>query len=141
VELRNRKSPVRLFFISIKESRVDKIDFRQIRVPRPMTEAAIPVEVGHVNGRGMVSRAGDFRLVRLCGLLGGGQHDGTQLGEETREMTASRARPALGREIAVVLAAKLVLLTCLYFAFFAPSQRPASDSAAVAAKLLDVPPK
>lgn len=41
------------------------------------------------------------------------------------------------RDIAVVLAAKLVLLTCLYFAFFSPSHRPLADSAAVSARLLD----
>jgi hypothetical protein len=45
-------------------------------------------------------------------------------------------RARLWRDIAVVLTAKLVLLTCLYFAFFSPSHRPAADSAAVSERLL-----
>jgi len=46
------------------------------------------------------------------------------------------ARPHLGREIAIVLTVKLILLTCLYVAFFGPSHRPAADAAAVSARLL-----
>ena len=46
-------------------------------------------------------------------------------------------RPRLWRDIAIVLAAKLVLLTGLYAAFFSPSHRPAADTAAVSARLLD----
>jgi hypothetical protein len=46
-------------------------------------------------------------------------------------------RPRLWQDIAIVLAAKLVLLTCLYFAFFGPSHRPVADSATVSARLLD----
>jgi hypothetical protein len=45
-------------------------------------------------------------------------------------------RPRLWRDIAVVLAAKLVLLTCLYVAFFAPSHRPPADTAAVTEHML-----
>lgn len=45
----------------------------------------------------------------------------------------------LWRDIAVVLAAKMVLLTCLYFAFFTPSHRPAADAAAVSARLVGHP--
>lgn len=40
------------------------------------------------------------------------------------------------REIAVVLAAKLVLLTCLYIAFFGPSHRVHADAQTVAARIL-----
>ncbi|HUO98993.1 MAG TPA: hypothetical protein VMU01_10010 [Rhizomicrobium sp.] len=46
-------------------------------------------------------------------------------------------RLLLWQDIALVLAAKLVLLTCLYVAFFSPSHRPAADAAAVSARLLD----
>jgi len=45
-------------------------------------------------------------------------------------------RPRLWKDIAVVLAAKVVLLTGLYFAFFSPSHRTVADEAAVSAKLL-----
>jgi hypothetical protein len=45
-------------------------------------------------------------------------------------------RPHLWRDIAVVLAAKFVLMTCLYVAFFSPPHRPAVDSAAVSERLL-----
>lgn len=45
-------------------------------------------------------------------------------------------RPTLWKDIAVVMAAKVVLLACLYFAFFSPSHRTVADSAAVSAKLL-----
>jgi hypothetical protein len=45
-------------------------------------------------------------------------------------------RPHLWRDIAVVLAAKVVLLTCLYLAFFSPSHRIVADPAAVTARLL-----
>jgi hypothetical protein len=58
--------------------------------------------------------------------------DETDLGWEEGHMK----RPRLWRDIAVVLAAKLVLLTCLYVAFFAPSHRPAADAAAVSERLL-----
>jgi len=51
-------------------------------------------------------------------------------------MKLSPRRPALRREIAVLLAAKLVLLTCLYFVFFGPSTRPHTDARAVSAHLL-----
>jgi len=45
-------------------------------------------------------------------------------------------RPRLGREIATVLAIKVVLLTGLFFAFFSPSHRTVADPAAVSAHLL-----
>lgn len=45
-------------------------------------------------------------------------------------------RPHLWKDITIVLAAKLVLLTCLYIAFFSPSHRIVADSAAVATRLL-----
>jgi hypothetical protein len=45
-------------------------------------------------------------------------------------------RPHLWRDIAVVLTAKFVLLTCLYLAFFSPPHRPAADAAAVSERLL-----
>jgi hypothetical protein len=43
----------------------------------------------------------------------------------------------LWREIAILLAAKLVALTCLYFLFFGPSHRPLADAGAVSARILD----
>lgn len=45
-------------------------------------------------------------------------------------------RPHLWKDIAVVLTAKVVLLTCLYFAFFSPSHRIVVNSAAVSDRLL-----
>ncbi|MDE2181591.1 MAG: hypothetical protein KGJ78_01080 [Alphaproteobacteria bacterium] len=42
----------------------------------------------------------------------------------------------LWREIAVVLTAKLILLTGLYIAFFSPSHRPNADTGAVYARLV-----
>jgi hypothetical protein len=45
-------------------------------------------------------------------------------------------RPRLWKDIAAVLALKVVLLACLYLAFFSPSHRPASDTAAVSNRLL-----
>jgi hypothetical protein len=60
--------------------------------------------------------------------------DGTKLGEEERQM--SIRRPLLWREIAILLAAKLLALTCLYFLFFGPSHRPLADAAAVSAQIL-----
>ncbi len=45
-------------------------------------------------------------------------------------------RQFLWKDIAIVLAAKLVLLTGLYVAFFSPSHRITADTAAVSAKLL-----
>jgi hypothetical protein len=45
-------------------------------------------------------------------------------------------RPHLWKDIAVVLAAKVVLLTGLYVAFFSPSHRVVADTAAVSARLL-----
>ena len=46
-------------------------------------------------------------------------------------------RPHLWRDIVIVLTVKLILLTCLYVAFFGPSHRPDTDAAAVSAKLLN----
>jgi len=40
------------------------------------------------------------------------------------------------RDITVLLAAKVVMLTCLYLLFFGPSHCPPADSAAVAARVL-----
>ncbi len=45
-------------------------------------------------------------------------------------------RPHLWKDIAVVLTAKAVLLTCLYVAFFSPSHRVVVNAAAVSAQLL-----
>jgi archaellum component FlaF (FlaF/FlaG flagellin family) len=55
-----------------------------------------------------------------------------RLGTEKRQMK----RPNLWKDIAIVLAAKLVLLTCLYVAFFSPSHRIVADTAAVSDRLL-----
>lgn len=45
-------------------------------------------------------------------------------------------RPHLGREIAAVLAIKIVLLAGLYFAFFSPSHRIVTTSATVSDRIL-----
>lgn len=45
-------------------------------------------------------------------------------------------RPRFWQDIAIVLAAKFVLLTCLYVAFFGPAHRVQTDAAAVSARLL-----
>lgn len=57
---------------------------------------------------------------------------GTGRGRGSRIMK----RPRLWKDIAAVLALKVVLLACLYLAFFSPSHRPASDTAAVSNRLL-----
>jgi hypothetical protein len=46
------------------------------------------------------------------------------------------SRNRLGREIGALLAAKLVLLCALYFAFFSASHRVAADAGATSARLL-----
>jgi len=51
-------------------------------------------------------------------------------------MTQAVRRPRYWREIAILLVAKLLALTCLYFLFFGPSHRPLADSAAVSAHIL-----
>ncbi len=51
-------------------------------------------------------------------------------------MTSAARRPHFWRDITILLAAKLVMLTALYFLFFGPSQRPLADSAAVSAQIL-----
>jgi hypothetical protein len=48
-------------------------------------------------------------------------------------------RPLLWREIAILLAAKLLALSCLYVLFFGPSHRPLADAAAVSARILGLP--
>jgi hypothetical protein len=45
-------------------------------------------------------------------------------------------RPRLWREITAVLAIKVVLLACLFFAFFSPSHRTVVNRAAVSDRLL-----
>ena len=51
-------------------------------------------------------------------------------------MSQAARRPLLWREIAILLVAKLLVLTCLYFLFFGPSHRPLADAAAVSARIL-----
>jgi hypothetical protein len=46
------------------------------------------------------------------------------------------SRNRLGREIGALLAAKLVLLCALYFAFFDPSHQIAAGAAATSAQIL-----
>ena len=77
---------------------------------------------------------GDSRINRFCGRIGRRTLDGTKRGKEERRM--SIRRPLLWREIAILLGAKLVALTCLYFLFFGPSHRPLADAAAVSARIL-----
>ncbi len=50
-------------------------------------------------------------------------------------MKSARVRPRLGIEIAALLVAKLILLTCLYFAFF--NHGPRVDGAALSSHLLN----
>ena len=88
----------------------------------------------HVGGRGVVRGDGDSLINRFCGGIGRRNLDGTKLGKEERQM--SIRRPLLWREIAILLGAKLVALSCLYFLFFGPSHRPLADAAAVSARLL-----
>jgi hypothetical protein len=57
---------------------------------------------------------------------------GPGLGAEEQEMK----RPILWKDIVTVLAIKLVLLICLYVAFFSPSHRTVADADAVSAHLL-----
>jgi len=45
-------------------------------------------------------------------------------------------RAPLWKEIVAVLAVKVILLTCLYVAFFGPSHRVAANSAVVSERLL-----
>jgi hypothetical protein len=51
---------------------------------------------------------------------------------EEREMK----RPILWKDIVAVLTIKIVLLACLYGAFFSPSHRIVADTAAVSTRLL-----
>ena len=51
-------------------------------------------------------------------------------------MSRDSRRPLLWREIAILLAVKLLALTCLYLLFFGPSHRPLADAAAVSAQIL-----
>ena len=80
----------------------------------------------------------DSRISRFCGRFGRRTLDETKLGKEERRM--SIRRPLLWREIAILLAAKLLALTCLYFLFFGPSHRPLADAAAVSARILGLSP-
>ncbi|MDE2133290.1 MAG: hypothetical protein KGJ49_01685 [Alphaproteobacteria bacterium] len=45
-------------------------------------------------------------------------------------------KPLLWREIALLLAAKVLALACLYLLFFGPAHRPLADTAVVSAHLL-----
>ena len=45
-------------------------------------------------------------------------------------------RPNLGREIGILLAAKLILLCTLYFAFFDSGHQVVADAQATSARLL-----
>jgi len=71
----------------------------------------------------------------LCSGSAARKLDGTRLGPDNMNRSG---RLHLWQDIALALAAKLVLLTCLYAAFFGPSHRPPADAAAVSARLLDI---
>jgi hypothetical protein len=103
---------------------------------RAMTEAKFfqRKEMTHVGGRGVVRGDGDSLFNHFCGRLGRRNLDGAKLGKEERQMIIRR--PLLWREIAILLGAKLVALSCLYFLFFGPSHRPLADAAAVSARIL-----
>ena len=94
-------------------------------------------EMSHVGGRCFVRGDGNSLINRFCGHLGRRRLAGTKLGEEKREMNRADPKPHYWREIAILLVAKLLALTCLYFLFFGPSHRPLADSAAVSARILD----
>jgi hypothetical protein len=102
-----------------------------------MTEAKSGNSEGftHVDGRISVRSNGGRLLRRIRTRFGRRKLDGTQLGGKAGEMT-TQSLPHFWRDIVVVLAAKLVLLTCLYVAFFSPSHRPPADTAAVTARLI-----
>ena len=104
-----------------------------------MTEAKFfqRTEMSHVGGRGVVRGDGDSRINRFCGRIGRRTLDRTKQGKEERQM--SIRRPHLWREIAILLGAKLLALSCLYFLFFGPSHRPLADAAAVSARILGLP--
>jgi hypothetical protein len=104
-----------------------------------MTEAKFfqTKQVTPVGGRCLVCGDGDSRINRFCRRFGRRNLDGTKLGKGERQM--SIRRPLLWREIAILLAAKLLALTCLYFLFFGPSHRPLADAAAVSARILGLP--
>jgi hypothetical protein len=86
-------------------------------------------QISHVRGRD-----GDSRVNRFWRRFGRRNLDGIKPGKEERRM--SIRRPLLWREIAILLGAKLLALTCLYFLFFGPSHRPLADAAAVSARIL-----
>ncbi|MBU6297882.1 MAG: hypothetical protein KGJ79_12930 [Alphaproteobacteria bacterium] len=90
----------------------------------------------HDNGRSAVFGPYNSDFGNFCGRSGGRRLVGAKLGEEKRKMTPAARRPHFWRDIAILLAAKLVMLTSLYFLFFGPSHRPLADSAAVSARIL-----
>jgi hypothetical protein len=63
---------------------------------------------------------------------------GGEAGESWLERVEERQmkRPILWKDIVAVLTIKVVLLTCLYVAFFSPSHRTVADTAAVSDRLL-----
>jgi hypothetical protein len=84
-------------------------------------------------------RDGDSRINRFWGRFGRRTLDGTKQEKERHRMSRIFRRPLLWREIAILLGAKLVALSCLYFLFFGPSHRPLADAAAVSARILGLP--
>ena len=103
-----------------------------------MTEAKFfqRTENAHVAGRSLVCGDVDSRINRFWSRIGRRKLVGAKLGGEVRQMSRAGRRPLLRREIAILLAAKLLALTCLYLLFFSPSHRPLADSAAVSAQIL-----
>ena len=55
----------------------------------------------------------------------------------TETAAFSRAGVAVGRDILIVLAIKLSLLTVLYYGFFSESHRPKTDAQTTAIAILD----
>ena len=105
-----------------------------------MTEAGLVQEKrGTHGGRSLVRGEGDSRVSRFWRRFSRRNLDGIEPGKEERRMSRIFRRPLLWREIAILLAAKLLALTCLYFLFFGPSHRPLADAAAVSARILGLP--
>jgi hypothetical protein len=53
---------------------------------------------------------------------------------------SSQAKRRLGREIAIVLVVKAIILATIYVAFFGPDQRPVIDAKAVENRLFEAAP-
>jgi hypothetical protein len=135
---RDDRTPNIPIFSKSNVNSLEQIDIRQIRRRSPHDRNKNDSNEGkaHVDGRSTVSRANDSIIDRFCRGPGKRNVVGAKLGEKEREMISGTRRRLYWRDIAAILAVKLVMLTCLYLLFFGPSHRPPADSAAVAARVL-----